>query len=62
MPSSKLNPRTARNHLQAFRFADLFIEDLGWSYPDSPKPMSLDLDGAGWLATEISQLAGFRVF
>lgn len=60
--TAKLNPRTARNHLQAFRFADLFIEDLGWSYPDSRKPMSLDLEGGAWKATEISQLAGFRVF
>lgn len=62
MSSSKLNPRTAREHLQAFRFADLFIEDLGWSYPDSRKAMSLDLEGGEWKATEISQLSGFRVF
>ncbi len=62
MSSSKLNPRTAREHLQAFRFADLFIEDLGWNHPDGGKPMAIEQDGAAWKATEISQLSGFRVF
>ena len=62
MSSSKLNPRTAREHLQAFRFADLFIEDLGWNHPDGGKPMAIEQDGVAWKATEISQLSGFRVF
>jgi hypothetical protein len=35
--TSKLNPRSARKHLQSFRFADLFIEDLGWNHPESRK-------------------------
>ncbi len=30
--TAKLDPRSARKHLQFFRFADLFVEDLGWSY------------------------------
>lgn len=60
--TAKLDPRSARKHLQSFRFADLFVEDLGWSYPDMRKPMSIDHDGSKWTATEISQLSGFRVF
>jgi hypothetical protein len=62
MSSSKLNPRAAREHLQSFRFADLFIEDLGWNHPDGGKPMVIEQDGVAWKATEISQLSGFRVF
>ncbi|MCX6880595.1 MAG: ATP-binding protein [Verrucomicrobia bacterium] len=59
--TAKLDPRSARKHLQSFRFADLFVEDLGWSYPDMRKPMSFDHDGSKWTVTEISQLSGFRV-
>jgi len=59
--TAKLDPRSARKHLQPFRFADLFVEDLGWSYPDMRKPMSFDHDGSKWTVTEISQLSGFRV-
>jgi hypothetical protein len=62
MPSSKLNPRSTRKHLQSFRFADLFIEDLGWNHPESRKPTSIEIDGTKWTAAEISQLSGFRVF
>lgn len=59
---SKLNPRTARKHLQEFRFADLFVEDLGWNYPGKGKPLSITHDTHRYIATEISQLSGFRVF
>ncbi len=60
--TAKLNPRSARRHLQAFQFADLFIEDLGWNYPDSEKPIHLTHEASSWQAQEISQLAGYRVF
>jgi len=59
--TAKLDPRSARKRLQSFRFADLFVEDLGWSYPVMRKPMSFDDDGSKWTVTEISQLSGFRV-
>jgi len=29
--TAKLDSRSARKRLQSFRFADLFVEDLGWS-------------------------------
>lgn len=60
--TSKLDPRSARQHLQAFDFTDLFIEDLGWNHPDAKKPLSIDHDGTSYQAKEISQLSGFRVF
>lgn len=58
----KLNPKNARGHLQAFAFADLFIEDLGWNHPDARKAIPVKIEGITYHATEISQLSGFRVF
>ncbi|MBN8460381.1 MAG: ATP-binding protein [Verrucomicrobia bacterium] len=57
----KLDPRSARQHLQAFRFADLFVEDLGWNHPERAKPLVFEQDGTPYQAREISQLSGFRV-
>ena len=57
---SKLDPRSARKHLQAFRLADLFIEDLGWNHPERAKPLTIEHGGLNDLAQEISQLSGFR--
>lgn len=62
MPSTKLDPRSARKHLQAFQFTDLFIEDLGWNHPERAKPMVIENGGISYHAQEISQLSGFRVF
>lgn len=62
MSSSKLDPRSARKHLQAFQFTDLFIEDLGWNHPERAKPMVIEHGGVSYHAHEISQLSGFRVF
>ncbi len=59
---SKLDPRSARKHLQAFQFTDLFIEDLGWNHPERAKPMVIEHGGVSYHAHEISQLSGFRVF
>ncbi len=60
--TSKLNPRSARKHLQAFQFTDLFIDDLGWNHPERAKPMVIEHGGVSYHAHEISQLSGFRVF
>ena len=62
MPAARLNPTAARAKLQAFRFADLFIEDLGWNLPASRKTIPLEHEGVKWSAQEIAQLSGFRVF
>ena len=60
--TAKLNPRSARCHLQAFQFTDLFIDDLGWNHPERAKPMIIEHGGVSYHAHEISQLSGFRVF
>lgn len=60
--AAKLDPQSARRHLQTFRFADLFIEDLGWNHPDSTRPLVVEHDAVAWQAREISQLSGYRVF
>ena len=62
MPAARLNPTEARTKLQGFRFAELFIEDLGWNQPASRKAFSLEYEGTAWRAQEIAQLSGFRVF
>ncbi|MCB1228025.1 MAG: hypothetical protein KDK99_19625, partial [Verrucomicrobiales bacterium] len=58
----RLNPTSARSKLQSFRFADLFIEDLGWNQPASRKAIPVEHEGTAWKAQEIAQLSGFRVF
>jgi len=60
--TSKLDPRAARKHLQAFAFADLFVEDLGWNHPERVKPIPVEHGGVSYIAKEICQLSGFRVF
>lgn len=62
MSTSKLDPRSARKHLQSFQFRDLFIEDLGWNHPERAKPVVIEHGGVSYQAHEISQLSGFRVF
>ncbi|MBK8038481.1 MAG: Eco57I restriction-modification methylase domain-containing protein [Verrucomicrobiaceae bacterium] len=62
MPAPRLNPTEARAKLQSFRFADLFIEDLGWNQPASRKAIPVENEGTAWKAQEIAQLSGFRVF
>jgi hypothetical protein len=63
MASPRLNTERARKALQGFRFADLFVEELGWNNPASKKPVQIkDSDDQVWSAKEISQLSSFRVF
>src|SRR5437867_4127360 len=63
MPAGRINTDRTRNALQDFRFADLFIDELGWNKPTLRAPIILlDGDGNKWTATEISQLSGFRIF
>ncbi|RRR67848.1 MAG: ATP-binding protein [Candidatus Viridilinea halotolerans] len=52
----------ARSRLQAFAFADLFIEDLGWFRPVNPRPITWDCQDAAVTRREIANLAGVVVF
>ena len=56
MPSTKLDPRSARQHLQTFQFTNLFIEDLGWNHPERAKPMLIENGGLSYQAREIYDL------
>ncbi len=62
MPVRKLNTINARKLLQSFRFADLFIEELGWLNAATSKVHRLTHEGTKWQAVEVSHLSGFRVF
>src|SRR5690349_5040869 len=63
MPEARINTERARRALQDFRFADLFIDELGWNKPTARASIELlDGDDNKWTATEITQLSGFRVF
>lgn len=62
MAVAKLDPKSARRHLQKFQFADLFIEDLGWNHPGKTRALALEVENTSYTATEISELSGFRVF
>lgn len=56
-----MNRERVRQHLQEFKFQDLFIEEMGWSQPASTKPQSLDLDGQRYTRQSIAQLSGVQV-
>jgi hypothetical protein len=60
---SRLRTIEARQLLQRFAFADLFIEELNWNNPAQTRAVSVkDQDNAVWQVREIAQLSGFRVF
>ncbi|WP_174714060.1 Eco57I restriction-modification methylase domain-containing protein [Candidatus Viridilinea mediisalina] len=52
----------ARSRLQAFAFADLFIEDLGWFRPVNPNPETWDCQGITVTRRELANLSGVVVF
>jgi hypothetical protein len=62
MPTAKLNPDSARRHLQDFAFADLFIQDIGWNYPASNATQTYTIKETTFTAKPIADLSGFRVF
>lgn len=59
---SRLRTTEARQLLQRFDFANLFIEELNWNNPAQTRTVSVkDQDEAVWQVREIAQLSGFRV-
>ncbi|OQY36760.1 MAG: hypothetical protein B6243_02315 [Anaerolineaceae bacterium 4572_5.2] len=56
------NIERARKHLQAFNFADLFIEELGWNHPPQPEPDTIDINELKFTRCQIAELAGVIVF
>jgi len=57
-----LNRNNVRNLLQSFDFQRLFIEELGWSNPQSSKPGNLSVHGQEYLRRPIAQMSGVTVF
>ena len=57
-----INFDTTRSYLQAFKFAPLFIEILGWAQPKGIKLIALQVEGVAFSAAPIAQLAGVVVF
>ena len=48
--------------LQDFEFSDLFIQQLGWSYPSNDKTVSMEIEGETYSRKAISELLGVVVF
>jgi len=57
-----LNRNNVRDLLQSFGFQRLFIEELGWSNPQSSKPVNLSVHGQEYLRRPIAQMSGVTVF
>ncbi|MEI6646424.1 MAG: DNA methyltransferase [bacterium] len=56
-----MNLKDARDCLKAFDFTRLFIEELGWSKPSSPKRVPMQIKDLDFLRREIAQLSGVAV-
>ena len=57
-----LNPTSAREHLNAFDFKTLFIEELGWAKPTSREAVEFECQDASFTRQEIAALSGVVVF
>ncbi len=57
-----LNIKTLRTNLQAFKFADLFRENLGWNKPPSSKPTQIKVKDTEYTYRQIALLGGVLVF
>jgi hypothetical protein len=56
-----MNLKDARDCLKDFDFTRLFIEELGWSKPSSPKRVPMSIKDLDFLRREIAQLSGVAV-
>ncbi|MBC2660647.1 Eco57I restriction-modification methylase domain-containing protein [Novosphingobium flavum] len=52
----------ATNHLKAFDFAKLFIEELGWDRPSSRQPETVDAEGQQFVLAPVADKRGVRIF
>ncbi|MEO8530428.1 MAG: hypothetical protein ABI459_04350, partial [Deltaproteobacteria bacterium] len=49
-------------HLQAFNFAKLFIDELGWDRPGSRQPEAIEAGGAQYTLAPVADKRGVRIF
>jgi hypothetical protein len=52
----------AAEHLKAFAFQPLFIEELGWDRPSSRQSESVSVGGNAYALTPIAEKRGIRIF
>ena len=53
---------TARDLLNEFDFHKLFVQQLGWSNPPSPKPVAMSVQGVEVIRRQIADLCGVGVY
>ncbi len=53
---------TARDLLNEFDFHKLFVQQLGWSNPPSPKPVAMSVNGVELVRRQIADLSGVGVY
>ena len=51
-----------RDLLQSLDFANLFIDELGWSQPSNRKPIQFQVEGVSYTRKSVATLAGVTVF
>jgi hypothetical protein len=56
-----IQPGRVKEYLAEFDFHRLFVDQLGWSQPSSPEPVTLAADGEEFSARQIAQLGGVHV-
>ncbi len=52
----------SRQFLEQFQFTDLFIQQLGWSFPPTQKAVRIEMDGEIYYRQMIAELSGVVVF
>ncbi|MCT7979637.1 ATP-binding protein [Laspinema olomoucense] len=52
----------ARPLLQEFQFSDLFVQQLGWSYPAADKSVRMEVEGQVYSRSPVAELSGVGVF
>ena len=51
-----------RESLTQFDFESLFIEELGWDYPESEQPLDIEIDAETFSLEPVAQKRDFQVF
>jgi hypothetical protein len=59
---AKLNIRRTRDALQQFDFSTVFIEELGWLWPNNQQSLPVTVDDTVYQCQPLAQLGGVMVF
>jgi hypothetical protein len=57
-----INFQQSREFLQDFKFNDLFVQQLGWSFPSTEKAVTIAIDNTTYSRQAIAELSGVVVF